>query len=111
MPISGAKSKLFANVPFSMMSVAGVAALKPRRHNCDVKVSARGRARRKRRVEAVDAVAELLVVGHQPRAGMSSLQELVSRSPLRTWTSRIGTSVLLREIVTAVDDQPALASG
>ena len=35
MPMIGAKSKLLAKVPFSMTSVAGARARKPRRHSCE----------------------------------------------------------------------------
>ena len=40
MPIAGANSPLLAKVPFSMMSVAGANARKPRCQRRDLKVSA-----------------------------------------------------------------------
>ena len=44
--------------------------------SASVKVSALARSRRERRVEAIDSITELRIVGDQPRAGDLELQEL-----------------------------------
>ena len=108
MPMIGAKSKLLAKVPFSITSVAGPQARKPRRQMRDVKVSAVVAPGRERRVEAVDAIAELLVVRDEARAGEVELEKLgvaVALPDVDVADRRAG---VVAEVVAAVDQQPAL---
>ena len=79
---------------------------KPRRQSCELKASAAARPARAA-CRSGDAVAELLVVGHEPGAGnrASAKRCRVALADVDVADRRAG---LVHEVVAAAGDQPAL---